>query len=59
VPKLKITLTRSTFGALKKQKATIEAMGLRKIGQTVELENNPSTLGMVHRVAHMVKCEEA
>ncbi len=43
--KLKITLVKSTNSATEKHKATIKALGLHKIGQTVELENNSSTSG--------------
>ena len=47
---LKITLVKSTIGQVPKAKATIEAMGLRKIGQTVELPDNGYTLGQIQRV---------
>lgn len=57
--KLKITLVRSTNNSKKNQVATVKALGLRKIGQTVEIEPIPAMLGMVRRVAHLVKCEEA
>ena len=38
--KLKVTLVKSTIGAIPKQRATVEALGLKKIGKTVELPNN-------------------
>lgn len=57
--KLKITLMKSTIGQVPKAKATIEAMGLRKIGQTVELPDNGATKGQIQCVRHMVKVEEA
>ena len=57
--KLIITLVKSTNSAKKNQVATVKALGLRKIGQTVEKESTPATLGMVRRVAHLVTCEEA
>lgn len=57
--KLKITLIKSTSGSLIKHKATIKALGLLKIGQTVEQMENPSTLGMIKVVAHLVKVEQA
>ena len=57
--KLKITLIRSTIGQVPKARATIEAMGLRKIGQTVELPDNGATKGQIQRVRHMVRVEEA
>jgi len=55
---LKITQTKSTIGCLKDQIATIKALGLRKIGQTVTKQDNPAMRGMVFRVKHMVKVEE-
>lgn len=57
--KLKITLVRSVSSANKRQKAVLQALGLRKIGQTVELEDLPSTRGSVRKVEHMLTCEEA
>ena len=56
--KLKITLVKSTIGALSKQKATVEALGLRKIRQEVIHEDNPVIRGMVFKVKHLVKVEE-
>ena len=56
---LKITLVRSTIGQVPKNRATVEAMGLRKLNQTVELPDNASTRGQIQRVRHMVKVEEA
>ncbi len=57
--KLKITLIRSTIGQVPKNRATIEAMGLRKMHQTVELPDNAATRGQIQKVRHMVKVEEA
>ena len=56
---LKITSVRSTIGQVPKARATIEAMGLRKLNQTVELPDNAATRGQIQRVRHMVKVEEA
>ena len=56
--KLKITLIKSTIGQVPKNRATVEAMGLRKINQSVELPDNSSTRGQIQRVRHMVKVEE-
>ena len=56
--KLKITLIKSTIGAVPKNKATVEAMGLRKIGKSVEMPNNAATKGMLQQVRHLVKVEE-
>ncbi|MGL4662140.1 MAG: 50S ribosomal protein L30 [Culicoidibacterales bacterium] len=55
---LEITLTRSTIGALKNQKATVEALGLKKIRQTVILPDNVNTRGMIAKVAHLVSVVE-
>ena len=57
--KLKITLVRSTIGQVPKNRATVAAMGLRKINQTVELPDNDATRGQIRQVRHMVKVEEA
>ena len=57
--KLKITLVKSTIGQIPKARATIAAMGLRKIHQTVELPDNAATRGQIQKVRHMVKVEEA
>lgn len=56
--KLKITLVKSTIGRLPNQRATIEALGLRKISTSVIQENNDVTRGMVETVHHLVKVEE-
>jgi large subunit ribosomal protein L30 len=56
--KIKISLIRSTIGALPKQRATVRSLGLRKIGSSVEQEASPEILGMVRVVSHLVKVEE-
>ncbi|WP_099469102.1 50S ribosomal protein L30 [Konateibacter massiliensis] len=56
--KLKITLVKSTIGAIPKQKATVVALGLKKLNKTVELPDNKATRGMIQRVRHLVKVEE-
>ena len=55
---LKITLVKSTIGAIPKHKATVAALGLKKIGQTVVKKNNDATKGMLQQVRHLVKVEE-
>ncbi len=55
---LKITLVKSTIGALKDQKATIEALGLRKINSSTLQPDNACTRGKVFKVKHLVKVEE-
>lgn len=57
--KLKITLVRSTIGRLRVQKDTVRALGLRKMHQTVEHADTPSIRGMINKVNHLVKVEEA
>lgn len=56
--KLKITQVKSQIGRLKNQKRTLEALGLRRLNQTVEHEATPSIVGMVNRVSHLVSVEE-
>jgi len=56
--KLKITLAKSTIGAVPKNKAIVESMGLRKIGKTVILPDNDATRGQIRLVGHMLKVEE-
>ncbi len=55
---LKIKLVKSTIKALEKQKATVAALGLRKIGQVVEQKDNDQIRGMINRVSHLVSVEE-
>ena len=56
--KLKVTLVKSTIGAIPKHVKTVEALGLRKLNKTVELPNNAAVKGMVTSVRHLVKVEE-
>ena len=56
--KLKVTLVKSPIGAIPKQKATVEAIGLKKLNKTVELPNNDAVRGMIWHVKHLVKVEE-
>ena len=55
---LKITLVRSVYGIIEKQRATLKALGLNKIGQTVEKPDNDQIRGMIRVVNHLVKVEE-
>lgn len=55
---LKITLVKSTIGALKDQQATVRALGLRKTNHTVVQPDNPCIRGMIFKVKHLVKVEE-
>ncbi len=56
--KLQITLTRSVIGRKGDQVKTVEALGLRKISQTVEHQDNPAIRGMINKVAHLVTVKE-
>lgn len=56
--KLKITWVKSAIGYKKNQKATIVALGLKKLGQVVLHDDTPQVRGMVFTVRHLVKCEE-
>ncbi|MBP5276010.1 MAG: 50S ribosomal protein L30 [Lachnospiraceae bacterium] len=56
--KLKVTLAKSTIGAVPKHKKTVEALGLRKTGRSVELPDNAAVRGMLKQVDYLVKVEE-
>ncbi|MHA7967224.1 50S ribosomal protein L30 [Paenibacillus sp. CAU 1782] len=56
--KLQITLVRSLIGRNEKQRATVEALGLRKIRQSVVQNDSPAIRGMANAVSHLVKVEE-
>ena len=55
---LKITLVKSPIAAVPKQRATVEALGLHKLHQTVVLPDNGAVRGMIWHVNHLVKVEE-
>ena len=56
--KIKIRQKRSVIGRSGRQKATMEALGLRKINATVEVEGTPQIMGMVRKVSHLVEVVE-
>jgi large subunit ribosomal protein L30 len=56
--KLRITYTKSSIGYNAKQKATITALGLRRLHQVVEHEDSSVIRGMVNKVSHLVRVEE-
>lgn len=56
--KLKVTLVKSTIGAIPKHRKTVEALGLNKLHKTVEHKDNEAIRGMLHQVKHLVKVEE-
>ncbi len=57
--KIKITLTGSPIGRPEKQHRVLRGLGLRKLGRSVIREDTPAIRGMVAKVSHMVKVEEA
>ena len=52
-----VTLLKSPAGRLKKHRACVAGLGLRRIGQSVEVEDTPSVRGMINRVSYLVKVE--
>jgi len=56
---LRITWMKSSIGYAQDQKATIRALGLRRLGQSVVRPDNPSIRGMVQKVIHLVEMDEA
>ena len=56
--KLKITLVKSTIGAIQKHRKTVEALGLKKLNKTVEMPDNAATRGQIQQIRHLVKVEE-
>jgi large subunit ribosomal protein L30 len=57
-PKVRITLVRSPIGFDKTQAATVQGMGLRRIGHSVELVDTAATRGMILKVRHLVTVQE-
>jgi len=55
---IRITQVKSRIGATKRQKATLDTLGLTKMNQTVEVENTQTVLGMVEKVRHLVQIEQ-
>ena len=56
--KLKVTQVRSSIGRPARQKRSLQALGLRKMHQSVEHEGTPQILGMIDAVKHLVNVEE-
>jgi len=56
--KVKLTLVKSLIGRKKDHIATVEALGLKKIGKTVEHEATPQIRGMINKVSYLLKVEE-
>ena len=57
--KIKVKKIRSAIKRTQRQKRTLEALGLKKIGQVVEHDATPNIIGMVNKVKHLVSVEEA
>lgn len=55
--KISVTLIKSTIGRLENHKACAKGLGLRKVSQTVELEDTPSIRGMIGKISYMVRVE--
>ena len=55
--KIKVTLVKSTIGQIESVKATVAALGLKKIRSSKELEDTPAIQGMITKVKHLVKVE--
>ncbi len=56
---IKVTLVKSKHGRLKSHKACIAGLGLRRIHQTVSVQDTPENRGMINRVSYLVSVEEA
>ena len=54
---MKVTQTKSKNGANHSQRETLRSLGLRRIGQTVEIKDTPQARGMLHRVRHLITVE--
>lgn len=55
--KIKLTQIKSGIGSTKRQKLTLEALGIRKLNNTIEVENSPQIQGMITKVRHLLKVE--
>ena len=55
--RIKVTLNKSPIGRLKSHKACVVGLGLKKVRQTVEVEDSPSVRGMINKVSYMVSVE--
>lgn len=57
--KIKVTQVRSAIKHPERQKRTLEALGIKRMHQTIEVEATPQILGMVEKVSHLVEVEES
>jgi large subunit ribosomal protein L30 len=56
--RLRVTQVRSQIGFDRRQRATLRGLGIRRMHQTVEVEDTPQVRGMIRKVVHLVKVEE-
>ncbi len=56
--KIRVTKVKSTIEKDERQKRTMKALGLNKLGATNELENTPAVAGMIRKVQHLIKVEQ-
>jgi len=56
-PRVRVTLVRSWIGYEKGQEQVVRGLGLRRIGQSVDVVDNPSTRGMIRAVRHLVELD--
>lgn len=56
--KLEITLVKSPIGYTKRQKATVKALGLTKLNQTIEKEDNAAVRGMINAISHLLEIKD-
>jgi large subunit ribosomal protein L30 len=54
---LKVTLVKSTIGTMRRHRATVLGLGLRRINHTVEVADTPAIRGMINQVSYLLKCE--
>lgn len=57
-PMLTVKLVKSTSGRLKNHQASVRGLGLRRIGHTVQVEDNPSVRGMINQVGYLIEVQE-
>ena len=55
--RLKVTQIKSVIGVRESHRACVRGLGLRRLNQTVELEDTPAVRGMINKVYYLVKCE--
>lgn len=57
--KIKITQIKSKIGSSKRQKATLESLGIRRMNHSVEREDTPIVMGMIDKIKHLVRIEQS